>query len=194
MVKMYADVAAILCLSAILFATHCRGETKVNYRAKEKQILDQILGPGRYDSRIRPTGINNASDIDGPVVVRVNIMLRSISRIDDLNMEFSVQITFREEWFDDRLQYDDMGGKIKVIVLTDQERIWKPDLFFANEKDGKFHEIIMPNVLLRIHPNGNVLYSIRISLRLSCPMNLKLFPLDRQKCSLTMPSCKLPKF
>ncbi|GAB6022237.1 hypothetical protein CHUAL_006368 [Chamberlinius hualienensis] len=81
-----------------------------------------------------------------------------------------------------------MEGKIKVIVLTDQGRIWKPDLFFANEKDGKFHEIIMPNVLLRIHPNGNVLYSIRISLRLSCPMNLKLFPLDRQKCSLTMPS------
>lgn len=31
----------------------------------------------------------------------------------------------------------------------------------------------------------------RISLTLSCPMNLKLFPLDRQTCSLSMGSCEL---
>jgi glutamate receptor, anionic len=30
-----------------------------------------------------------------------------------------------------------------------------------------------------------------ISLTLSCPMNLKLYPLDRQTCSLLMISCKL---
>lgn len=40
----------------------------------------------------------------------------------------------------------------------------KPDLFFSNEKEGHFHNIIMPNVLLRIYPDGKVLYSIRISL------------------------------
>ena len=32
--------------------------------------------------------------------------------------------------------------------------------------------------------------SIRVSLTLSCPMNLKLFPLDWQTCSLAMVSCK----
>ncbi len=31
---------------------------------------------------------------------------------------------------------------------------------------------------------------LRISLTLSCPMNLKLYPLDRQMCSLLMISCK----
>lgn len=34
----------------------------------------------------------------------------------------------------------------------------------------------------------------RISLTLSCPMNLKLYPLDRQMCSLLMISCKLLSF
>ncbi len=48
----------------------------------------------------------------------------------------------------------------------------------------------MPNVLLRIYPNGNVLYSIRISLVLSCPMDLKYYPLDRQTCSIQMASCE----
>ncbi|KAE8739096.1 hypothetical protein FOCC_FOCC015405 [Frankliniella occidentalis] len=90
-----------------------------------------------------------------------------------------------------------------------------PDLFFSNEKEGHFHNIIMPNVYIRIFPYGSVLYSIRgeqervvsreppkrtsgfgdvaetessISLTLSCPMNLKLYPLDRQVCSLRMAS------
>lgn len=31
---------------------------KINFREKEKEVLDQILGPGRYDARIRPSGVN----------------------------------------------------------------------------------------------------------------------------------------
>ena len=121
--------------------------------------------------------------------------------------EYSCQVTFREQWNDNRLQFDDMNGKISYLVLTDPDRIWKPDLFFSNEKRGHFHEIIMPNVLLRIYPNGNVLFSIRISLGnhhdnlpiscsylfltvLACPMDLKYYPLDRQTCSIKMASCE----
>ena len=30
----------------------------VNYREEEKKILDEILGKGQYDNRIRPSGRN----------------------------------------------------------------------------------------------------------------------------------------
>ncbi|XP_066905095.1 glutamate-gated chloride channel isoform X7 [Halyomorpha halys] len=102
--------------------------------------------------------------------------------------EYSVQLTFREQWTDERLKFNDFGGKIKYLTLTESNRVWMPDLFFSNEKEGHFHNIIMPNVYIRIFPHGAVLYSIRISLTLSCPMNLKLYPLDRQICSLRMAS------
>ncbi|RWS30047.1 glutamate-gated chloride channel 1 protein-like protein [Leptotrombidium deliense] len=100
--------------------------------------------------------------------------------------EYATQITFREEWRDSRLVYDDKGGQIKFLTLTDPEKIWKPDLFFSNEKTGHTHDIIMPNMLLRIYPNGDVLFSIRISLVLFCPMHLKYFPLDMQTCIIKM--------
>lgn len=45
-------------------------------------------------------------DTGGPVLVSVNIYLRSISKIDDVNMEYSAQFTFREEWWDARLAYE----------------------------------------------------------------------------------------
>ncbi|XP_073959305.1 glycine receptor alpha 1 isoform X4 [Choristoneura fumiferana] len=178
--------AAFFCLLVLCF-THLSEcvNAKINFREKEKQILDQILGPGRYDARIRPSGINGT---DGPAVVSVNIFVRSISKIDDVTMEYSVQLTFREQWLDERLKFNNLGGRLKYLTLTEANRVWMPDLFFSNEKEGHFHNIIMPNVYIRIFPNGNVLYSIRISLTLSCPMNLKLYPLDKQTCSLRMAS------
>lgn len=45
--------------------------------------------------------------------------------------------------------------------MTDPEKVWMPDTFFQNEKTGHFHNIIVPNVYVRIYPNGKVLYSIR---------------------------------
>ncbi|XP_058119146.1 glutamate-gated chloride channel isoform X12 [Anopheles ziemanni] len=170
---------------ACLCSASLANNPKVNFREKEKKILDQILGAGKYDARIRPSGINGT---DGPAVVRVNIFVRSISKIDDVTMEYSVQLTFREQWLDERLKFDDIGGRLKYLTLTEANRVWMPDLFFSNEKEGHFHNIIMPNVYIRIFPYGSVLYSIRISLTLACPMNLKLYPLDRQVCSLRMAS------
>ncbi|XP_030025939.1 glutamate-gated chloride channel isoform X2 [Manduca sexta] len=175
----------VLLLSYFTQLTICMNSGKINFREKEKQILDQILGPGRYDARIRPSGINGT---DGPAVVSVNIFVRSISKIDDVTMEYSVQLTFREQWLDERLKFNNLGGRLKYLTLTEANRVWMPDLFFSNEKEGHFHNIIMPNVYIRIFPNGTVLYSIRISLTLSCPMNLKLYPLDKQTCSLRMAS------
>lgn len=114
--------------------------------------------------------------------------------------EYSVQLTFREQWLDERLKFDDFGGnyrlrnsrmipslparlatplprispncslkffmcnftgRLKYLTLTDASRVWMPDLFFSNEKEGHFHNIIMPNVYIRIFPKGSVLYSIR---------------------------------
>ncbi|XP_060828318.1 glutamate-gated chloride channel isoform X5 [Bombus pascuorum] len=177
----------LVLLTLLLHLPRCVQAQKkvVNFREKEKEVLDDILGPGRYDARIRPSGENGT---DGPAVVRVNIFVRSISKIDDVTMEYSVQLTFREQWLDERLRFGDFKGRLKYLTLTDASRVWMPDLFFSNEKEGHFHNIIMPNVYIRIFPNGSVLYSIRISLTLSCPMNLKLYPLDRQVCSLRMAS------
>ncbi|XP_043476831.1 glutamate-gated chloride channel isoform X3 [Leptopilina heterotoma] len=175
----------IALLVTLLHPARCMQQKVINFREVEKQILDSILGPKSYDARIRPSGINGT---DGPTKVDINIYLRSISKIDDYKMEYSVQLTFREQWIDERLKFDDFGGKLKYLTLTEANKIWMPDLFFSNEKEGHFHNIIMPNVYIRIFPEGSVLYSIRISLTLSCPMNLKLYPLDRQVCSLRMAS------
>uniref|UniRef100_A0A183U368 Neur_chan_LBD domain-containing protein n=1 Tax=Toxocara canis TaxID=6265 RepID=A0A183U368_TOXCA len=84
------------------------------------------------------------ADTGGPVLVSVNIYLRSISKIDDVNMEYSAQFTFREEWRDARLAYERFADEntqvppFVVLATSEQadltQQIWMPDTFFQNEK------------------------------------------------------------
>ncbi|CAI4223448.1 unnamed protein product [Auanema sp. JU1783] len=161
-------------------------------QTSDTEILEHLLSKG-YDWRVRPPGQDGTLH-GGPVVVSVNMLIRSISKIDNVNMEYSVQLTFRESWRDIRLQYEkNEYGNMKdnvpdFLILTAGQQIWMPDSFFQNEKQAYKHMIDKPNVLIRVHKNGEILYSVRISLVLSCPMHLQFYPMDVQKCLIDLAS------
>ncbi|CAJ0564911.1 unnamed protein product, partial [Mesorhabditis spiculigera] len=153
---------------------------------QEQLILNNLLA--NYDMRVRPPP-TNASDPNGPVVVRVNILIRMLSKIDVVNMEYSMQITFREEWMDRRLAYAHLGYQNAPKFLTVphvKDNLWIPDSFFPTEKAAHRHLIDTENMFLRIHADGTILYSVRLSLTLSCSMNLQLYPLDTQQCNFDL--------
>lgn len=95
--------------------------------------------------------------------------------------EYHFQITLRQNWNDKRLEFKQQlakggqGGtnllslfvkykfsdKIKYLTMTDAKKVWMPDTFFRNEKIGRFHNILAPNMYVRVFPNGDILYSIR---------------------------------
>ncbi|XP_059716503.1 glycine receptor subunit alpha-1 [Haemorhous mexicanus] len=102
--------------------------------------------------------------------------------------DYRVNIFLRQQWNDPRLAYNEYPDDSLDLDPSMLDSIWKPDLFFANEKGAHFHEITTDNKLLRISRNGNVLYSIRITLTLACPMDLKNFPMDVQTCIMQLES------
>lgn len=160
-------------------------------RQHEKRILDTILNNSTYDNRIRPSPSFNVTS--SASFVTVNLLIRSVSRIDDFLMEYSVQLLLRMEWYDDRLHYRinsrvNKGDLPDYLTITDTSKVWTPDIFFTNEKEARLHKTVKPNEYLRIFPNGQLLYSSRISLVLECPMNLQFFPMDTQICSIGMAS------
>ncbi|CEF68379.1 GluClalpha [Strongyloides ratti] len=141
-----------------------------------------------YNKHVRPYGESN----NGPVNVEVDLFIRSISNLNEINMEYSTQITLRQKWFDERLSYGNNKSIVSFLpeyfILTDDSKIWMVDTFFPNEKNGHRHMIDKPNMLLRIYGNGKVLYSVRLSLVLSCPMYLQYYPMDVQNCYIDLAS------
>ena len=97
-----------------------------NFRKVEKKILDRLFSPKVYDSARRPKGFSeNSTDGDGPTKVLVNVFVRSFEKIDDVKMEYSFQITLRQQWNDNRLKFDNMNGRIKYLTMTDRGKVDK---------------------------------------------------------------------
>ncbi|XP_076858108.1 glycine receptor subunit alpha-2 isoform X3 [Brachyhypopomus gauderio] len=103
-------------------------------------------------------------------------------------MDYRVNIFLRQKWNDPRLAYSEYPDSSLDLDPSMLDSIWKPDLFFANEKGANFHDVTTDNKLLRIFKDGTVLYSIRLTLILSCPMDLKNFPMDVQTCIMQLES------
>nr|XP_055034641.1 glycine receptor, beta b isoform X2 [Misgurnus anguillicaudatus] len=144
-------------------------------------ILNRLLVT--YDPRIRP----NFKGI--PVEDRVNIFINSFGSIQETTMDYRVNIFLRQRWNDPRLR---LPQDFKSDSLTVDPKmfkcLWKPDLFFANEKSANFHDVTQENILLFIFRNGDVLISMRLSVTLSCPLDLTLFPMDTQRCKMQLES------
>ncbi|XP_053130400.1 glycine receptor subunit alpha-4 isoform X3 [Hemicordylus capensis] len=173
---------------------HCKrlasgkGETKSTPRSipqpmSPSDFLDKLMGrTSGYDARIRP-------NFKGPPVnVTCNIFINSFGSVTETTMDYRVNVFLRQQWNDPRLAYREYPDDSLDLDPSMLDSIWKPDLFFANEKGANFHEVTTDNKLLRIFKNGNVLYSIRLTLILSCPMDLKNFPMDIQTCTMQLES------
>uniref|UniRef100_A0A0N4Z2K4 Glycine receptor subunit alphaZ1-like n=1 Tax=Parastrongyloides trichosuri TaxID=131310 RepID=A0A0N4Z2K4_PARTI len=138
-----------------------------------------------YNKRIRP----DFNEDGEPVHVDVDFFLRSISNFNELNMEYSAQITLRQSWIDERLAFkDEIPNSPEYFALNDDSKLWIVDSFFRNEKNGHRHMIDKPNMLVRIYKDGKVVYSVRLTLVLSCPMYLQKYPMDVQECYIDMAS------
>ena len=73
-------------------------------------------------------------------------------------------ILLHQYWNDPRLAYANMTDQdIPYITAghTFIDKIWVPDLFFANEKRASFHDVTVANRVVRFTPKGDIFYSMK---------------------------------
>ncbi|KAL3181956.1 hypothetical protein MRX96_035675 [Rhipicephalus microplus] len=97
---------------------------------------------------------------------------------------YDLDIHLQQSWHDPRLNLRRFGVN-RTVGLNGAEiadKIWKPDLYFMNAKRARKHAVTMPNELVDITPDGDVYYTMRLTLELACPMRFRRYPLDIQRC------------
>uniref|UniRef100_A0A665X5A1 Gamma-aminobutyric acid (GABA) A receptor, subunit alpha 4 n=1 Tax=Echeneis naucrates TaxID=173247 RepID=A0A665X5A1_ECHNA len=148
------------------------------------RILDRLLDG--YDNRLRP-------GFGGPVTeVKTDIYVTSFGPVSDVEMEYTMDVFFRQTWVDQRLMYE---GPIEILRLNNLmvTKVWTPDTFFRNGKKSVAHNMTAPNKLFRIMKNGTILYTMRLTISAECPMKLVDFPMDGHACPLKFGSYAYPK-
>ncbi|XP_056909503.1 gamma-aminobutyric acid receptor subunit alpha-4 isoform X3 [Takifugu flavidus] len=147
------------------------------------RILDRLLDG--YDNRLRP-------GFGGPVTeVKTDIFVTSFGPVSDVEMEYTMDVFFRQTWIDERLKFE---GPIEILRLNNLmvSKIWTPDTFFRNGKRSISHNMTTPNKLFRIMQNGTILYTMRLTINAECPMRLMNFPMDGHACPLKFGSYAYP--
>uniref|UniRef100_A0A3B5ABZ5 Gamma-aminobutyric acid type A receptor beta2 subunit n=1 Tax=Stegastes partitus TaxID=144197 RepID=A0A3B5ABZ5_9TELE len=146
-----------------------------------KETVDRLMKG--YDIRLRP-------DFGGaPVAVGMNIDIASIDMVSEVNMDYTLTMYFQQAWRDKRLSYSEIAYNLTLDNRV-ADQLWVPDTYFLNDKKSFVHGVTVKNRMIRLHPDGTVLYGLRITTTAACMMDLRRYPLDEQNCTLEIESCK----
>ena len=75
--------------------------------------------------------------------------------------DFTMTLYLRHYWQDDRLAFPSSSNKSRTFDARLVKKIWVPDVFFVHSKRSFIHDTTMENIMLRVFPDGNILYSVR---------------------------------
>ncbi|EHH14239.1 hypothetical protein EGK_00127 [Macaca mulatta] len=122
-----------------------------------------------------------------PVNVALALEVASIDHISEANMEYTMTVFLHQSWRDSRLSYNHTN---ETLGLDSRfvDKLWLPDTFIVNAKSAWFHDVTVENKLIRLQPDGVILYSIRITSTVACDMDLAKYPMDEQECMLELES------
>ncbi|CAJ0597354.1 unnamed protein product [Cylicocyclus nassatus] len=152
-----------------------------------KQFLDRLRNESYYNRYATPT------QYDGiPTNVSLSLFIEGMSSFSAQTMDYHLDMYFQQEWYDHRLAHNNSVP----ILIRDKKvfaEMWHPDVYFANAKSASFQEITDDNFFLWIYPDGRIWYDTRISVIVSCNMDLWKYPLDSQNCPLRILSYAYPE-
>ncbi|CAH2219542.1 gamma-aminobutyric acid receptor subunit rho-3 [Pelobates cultripes] len=122
------------------------------------------------------------------IPVGIDVQIESIDSISEVDMDFTMTLYLRHYWKDERLSFQSNNNRSMTFDGRLIKKIWVPDVFFVHSKRSFIHDTTMENIMLRVYPDGNVLFSLRITVSAMCFMDFSRFPLDTQNCSLELES------
>ncbi|KAK2528189.1 Gabrr3 [Columba livia] len=143
---------------------------------------EQLLRIEDHDFALRP-GFGGS-----PIPVGIDVQVESIDSISEVDMDFTMTLYLRHYWKDERLSFRSNKNKSMTFDGRLIKKIWVPDVFFVHSKRSFIHDTTVENIMLRVYPDGNVLFSLRITVSAMCFMDFSRFPLDTQNCSLELES------
>ncbi|XP_056287138.1 gamma-aminobutyric acid receptor subunit beta-3-like [Pseudoliparis swirei] len=175
-VRQFRVLSALVVGSIVCCAKSVKEQSNMSF---VKETVDKMLKG--YDIRLRP-------DFGGaPVSVGMSIDVANIDMVSEVNMDYTLTMYFQQYWRDKRLAYTGIPFNLTLDNRV-ADHLWVPDTYFLNDKKSFVHGVTVKNRMIRLHPDGTILYGLRITTTAACMMDLRRYPLDEQNCTLEIES------
>jgi hypothetical protein len=145
-----------------------------------------------YNSQIMPPAGSYLAfnrDSNGALPVNIQLSLRQIVSFDEKNQILTTNIYIYLFWSDPRLSWNPANYSDVQMIHIQANKIWWPDLSIMNAAGTTNMISIVSNQYLAIDFNGFVTIALNWpSLQTRCPLDVKKYPFDTQKCSIIIGS------
>lgn len=74
--------------------------------------------------------------------------------------DYTITMYFQQSWRDKRLSYTGIPLNLTLDNRV-ADQLWVPDTYFINDKKSFVHGVTVKNRMIRLHPDGTVLYGLR---------------------------------
>ncbi|XP_067932981.1 gamma-aminobutyric acid receptor subunit rho-1-like [Watersipora subatra] len=119
--------------------------------------------------------------------VECSVHINKISDVKEKFQSFTLDLYLVTNWTDYRLN---STAFFTQFTLPDKylQKIWIPDVGFANAITGLVHKVTDKHSYVTIRPGGKIQLSTWVAVELSCPMDFTYYPMDTQLCELQLQS------
>ncbi|KJH50981.1 hypothetical protein DICVIV_02839 [Dictyocaulus viviparus] len=139
-----------------------RKENSYDEKKNDDPCLLEAIHPiySQLDSKSIPM-----NDKRGPLDVHVGFYVESLGNFRSTEMTFDMDLYLYMSWRDNRMKHNGSD----YILINDKsilDKIWLPDLYFANARTAYFHEVTVHNFNMFVAPDGTIAYGTRVTLNL----------------------------
>ncbi|XP_063848500.1 glutamate-gated chloride channel alpha-like [Scylla paramamosain] len=178
-----ASPSTTACLTVDDLSAQCSdwvGQTKRPINPTLRAVV-----PEGYDQYVLPKTPDG-----GPLPVYISAKVRDIQKIDEQNMEVTIEWYLRLFWVDSGLTppaniTEDQWQNVAPDIT---DYIWLPTTYIDHAKEVTKPTLLIRPESFRMKNSGLIRYSMAVTTRMSCPMDFSAYPFDHQVCYFRMES------
>uniref|UniRef100_A0A7E4VUT2 Neur_chan_LBD domain-containing protein n=1 Tax=Panagrellus redivivus TaxID=6233 RepID=A0A7E4VUT2_PANRE len=135
-----------------------------------------------YEKDVRPSLRH-----DIPINVTFEFSLTQIIDVDERNQIITTNAWVRQSWFDYKMIWDPADYNNVTKMHIPYRKVWRPDIILYTNADSAYSKSVMSTDAV-VSFDGNVSWTMAGIFKSSCKLDVRYYPFDEQRCSLTFAS------
>ncbi|XP_054634944.1 neuronal acetylcholine receptor subunit beta-2 isoform X2 [Dunckerocampus dactyliophorus] len=151
--------------------------TRSRAESAEERLVNDLLGPQRYNKLIRPA-VNKSQQ----VTISIRVSLSQLISVNEREQIMTTNLWLSQEWNDYRLRWDpEKYEGIKKLRIP-SKLLWLPDIVLYNNADGVYEVSFYCNTV--VSSTGDIVWLPPAIYKSACAIEVQNFPFDQQNCTL----------